>query len=408
MKILFLTIVKIETLEERWIYTDLLRKFRDNGHEVFVISPIERKYKTATNLKNEEGVTILQVKSFNMQKTNVVEKGIGILALDYQFLRGARKYFSKEKFDLILYSTPPITFTKVIRAIKKRDNAYCYLLLKDIFPQNAVDLSLMKKGGVLHRFFMKEERKLYEISDTIGCMSPANKSYLIRNYEYIKPEKIEVNPNSIEPLNTELSLEDKLKIRKKYSLPIHKKIFVYGGNLGLPQGIDFLLQTIGNSADIEVFFLIVGAGREYKRIEQWFMQHKPKNAKLLASLPKSEYDLLVGSCDVGMIFLNPDFTIPNFPCRLLSYLEFSIPVLAATDKNTDVGEVIEKAGCGIWVQSGDIKKMIQAIKKMIMNEEEFLLMKKKARGLLEKEFTVDTSYRLIEAKGRKFVSASKD
>ncbi|MEO9004560.1 MAG: glycosyltransferase family 4 protein, partial [Ginsengibacter sp.] len=228
--------------------------------------------------------------------------------------------------------------------------------------------------------------------------SAANRSYIIRNHEYILSDKIEVNPNSIEPIPIEQSIEDKLKIREKYSLPLYKKIFVYGGNLGLPQGIDFLLQTIENSADMEVFFLLVGAGREYKKIEQWFRQHKPKTARLLASLPKNEYDLLVGSCDVGMIFLNPDFTIPNFPSRLLSYLEFSMPVLAATDKNTDVGEVIEKAGCGIWVQSGDIKKMIQAIKRMITNEEEFLFMKKKARVLLEKEYTVDTSYRLIEAK----------
>jgi glycosyltransferase involved in cell wall biosynthesis len=400
MKILFLTILRIDTLDERGIYTDLLRQFRDNGYEVFVICPIERKYKIATNLKKEKRATILQVKSFNMQKTNVVEKGIGILALEYQFLRAVKKYFPKDKFDVILYSTPPITFTKVITAIKKRDNAYAYLLLKDIFPQNAIDMHLMKKDGMLHRFFMKEEHKLYEISDTIGCMSPANRSYLIRNHEYIKSDKIEVNPNSIEPLNIDLSIEDKLKIREKYSLPLHMRIFVYGGNLGLPQGIDFLLQTIKNSDDIEVFFLIVGAGREYKKIEQWFMQHKPDNAKLLANLPKIEYDLLVGACDVGMIFLNPDFTIPNFPSRLLSYLEFSMPVLVATDKNTDVGEVIEKAGCGIWVQSGDTIKMIQAIKKMVTNEEGFLVMKKNARVLLEKEFTVGTSYRLIEAKVR--------
>jgi glycosyltransferase involved in cell wall biosynthesis len=329
---------------------------------------------------------------------NVIEKGIGMLALEYQFLRAVKKYFPKEKFDLIYYSTPPITFTKVIRAIKKRDNAYSYLLLKDIFPQNAIDMHLMKKGGTLHRFFMKEERKLYEISDTIGCMSPANRNYLIRNHPYIDPEKIEVNPNSIQPFKTEQSIEDRLKIREKYSLPLGKKIFVYGGSLGLPQGLEFLLQTIEYAADLDMFFLIVGAGREYKKIEQWFMLHKPGNAKLVAMLPRSEYELVVGACDVGMIFLNPDFTIPNFPCRLLSYLEFSKPVLAATDKNTDVGEVIERAGCGIWVQSGDIKKMIQAIKKMITKEEEFLLMKKNARFLLEKEYTVDISYRLIEAK----------
>src|SRR5665647_345772 len=139
MKLLFLTILKINSLEERGIYTDLLRKFSDEGHEVFIVSPAERRYNTPTNLKNEKGVTLLQVKSLNLQKTNIIEKGIGTLALEYQFLWAVKKKFPDEKFDLILYSTPPITFTKVINFIKKRDKAYAYLLLKDIFPQNAID-----------------------------------------------------------------------------------------------------------------------------------------------------------------------------------------------------------------------------------------------------------------------------
>src|SRR5665647_904327 len=140
MKVLFLTILKINSLDERGIYTDLLRRFRDEGHDVFIVSPAERRYKISTNLKKEKGVTLLQVKTLKLQKTNVIEKGIGTLFMEYQFLWAVKKNFSNEKFDLILYSTPPITFSKVISYIKKRDKACSYLLLKDIFPQNAIDM----------------------------------------------------------------------------------------------------------------------------------------------------------------------------------------------------------------------------------------------------------------------------
>ena len=399
MKILFLTIVTISTLEERGIYTDLLRKFRNEGHEVFVISPIERKNKTATNIKNENGATLLQIWSYNLQQTNLIEKGLGILALEYQFLRALKRYFSNEKFDLILYTTPPITFTKVIQYIKRRDNAYSYLLLKDIFPQNAVDMRMMKKNGMLHKSFLRMERQLYEVSDTIGCMSLANRDYIIKHNTYLDPQKIEVNPNSLEPLSImQNSNGHTLKIRSKYHLPLEKMIFVYGGNLGLPQGISFLLQTIEKCSNQHVFFLIVGAGREYSIIEQWFVQNEPKNAKLMKSLPKGDYDCLVGACDVGMIFLNPAFTIPNVPSRLLSYLEHGLPVLAATDRATDVGKVVEEAKCGIWVQSGDIKAILQAINKLVENKDDFLTMKQNARSLLEREYLVDISYDLIRIK----------
>ena len=98
MNILFLTLVKIKSLEERGIYTDLLRKFREEGHEVFVVSPSERRDKKKTFLSTKEGVSILNVRTFNLQKTNIVEKGIGTLAIEYQYLNALKKHFSTINF----------------------------------------------------------------------------------------------------------------------------------------------------------------------------------------------------------------------------------------------------------------------------------------------------------------------
>ena len=99
------------------------------------------------------------MKTLNIQKTNVIEKGIGTVTLEYQFKSAIRKYLGDISFDLILYSTPPITFPKVIQYLKKKNpKAITYLLLKDIFPQNAVDLGMMSKSGVkgiLYRFFTR-------------------------------------------------------------------------------------------------------------------------------------------------------------------------------------------------------------------------------------------------------------
>lgn len=181
MKIIFLTLSRINSIEERSIYTDLLRKFRDEGHEVTIVTPLERRLGVDTNMLEVDGVSILQVKTLNITKSHIVEKGIATLSIEYQYLRAIKRYLNDTQFDLVLYSTPPITFEKVINYIKKRDNAYAYLLLKDIFPQNAVDMKMMKKDGLLHRFFERKEKRLYRISDTIGCMSPANVDFIIKN-----------------------------------------------------------------------------------------------------------------------------------------------------------------------------------------------------------------------------------
>lgn len=393
MNILFLTLVEINSIKDRGIYQDLLRKFRDEGHDVTIVTPVERRKEISTNFRNKEGVSILQVKTFNIQKTNIIEKGIGTLAIEYQYLSAIKKYLSEKTIDLVLYSTPPVTFAKVIEFIKRRDRAKSYLLLKDIFPQNAVDMDMMKKGGFLHKQFLKKEKKLYEISDTIGCMSQANVDFLLRHNPEIDRRKVEINPNTIEPATFRYSDDQKKVIRKKYGIPTEKKVFVYGGNLGKPQGLDFLMETIQIAECEDIFFLIVGDGTEFPRIQKWFNHKDPKNAKLLQRLPKEDYDQLLASCDVGLIFLDKKFLIPNFPSRLLSYLEMKMPVIAATDVNTDIGDIIEGANCGFKVISGDQNQMQSKIKQLL--DADLKILGENAEKLLLKEYIVDRSYKLI-------------
>ena len=396
MNVLFLTMARISSLEDRGVYTDLLREFFKEGHNVFVVCPMERRENKKTNLLREKGGVILNIQTLNIQKTNVIEKGIGTIAIEYQFLAGIKKYFSNIKFDLIIYSTPPITFSKVIGYIKKRDNAFSYLLLKDIFPQNAIDMKMLKEGSLLHRFFLKKERRLYEVSDAIGCMSEANEKFILTHNPNISHKKVEVNPNSISPIEIFQTNVEKENMKKKYGLPSDKKIFVYGGNLGKPQGVDFVIETIIETKRDDVFFLVIGSGTEYNRIKKWFENIKPNNAILMKGLPKDDYEVLLRACDVGMLFLHRDFTIPNFPSRLLSYLEIKLPILAATDPNTDVGITIENANCGYWILSGDQQAMQKAIDKFCTNEDNFSRMKENAWKLLVTDFHVNNSYQLIK------------
>ena len=110
MNVLFITLLDFDSLHESNIYTDLLREFVKNGHDVYVISPVERRRKVATHLVSEDHSTILKLKIGNIQKTNVIEKGFSTILIEPTYKRAIRKYFSKVKFDLVLYSTPPNIF----------------------------------------------------------------------------------------------------------------------------------------------------------------------------------------------------------------------------------------------------------------------------------------------------------
>ena len=137
MNVIFLTMSQNVDINLREIYPDLLRKFVKEGHEVFIVHPRERRFGLNTGIKKEGILTYLGVKTLNLQKCSIVEKGLGQVLVESQYKRAIKKYLSNQKFDLILYSTPPITFPKVISFLKSHNpQAKTYLLLKDIFPQN--------------------------------------------------------------------------------------------------------------------------------------------------------------------------------------------------------------------------------------------------------------------------------
>lgn len=395
MNILFLSIGKFNNIEDRGIYTDLLRQFRNNGQTVYIASPRERRLNLPTEYIIENGVHLLKIKIGNITKTNIIEKGITTIMIETLFLKHIKKFFNNVRFDLVLYSTPPITFERVIRYIKKRDNAKSYLLLKDIFPQNAVDLGMFSKSNPIYHYFRNKEKKLYKISDYIGCMSPANVDYILRHNPEISPEIVEVCPNSIEPLYLEKNEETTIEIRKKFNIPLDKTVFIYGGNLGKPQGVDFLIECLRtNKSNYKVYFVIVGSGTEFNKLKVYFDSENPSNAQLFPQLPKDDYELLVNSCDVGLIFLDSRFTIPNFPSRLLSYMQASMPVLAATDVNTDVGKVVMENKFGLWCESGNIKEFNEKLKQLC----DITLRKKmgeNARRYLEENYTSKHSYDII-------------
>ena len=402
MKLLFLTISPLQRINYSGIYTDLMRKFRDEGHDVYIVSSVERRQGIPTNYKEIDGVHILSVKTLNLQKTNVVEKGVGQLLVESQYKKAIKKYMAGIDFDLILYTTPPITFPKVIAYLKRQNpQAKTYLLLKDIFPQNAVDLGMMTTGGakgMLYKMFRKKEVELYKLSDHIGCMSPANVEYVVRHNPEVDASKVEVAPNSLELV--EFKYEDgqekaeRYYIRKKYDIPMDVPIFIYGGNLGKPQGIDYLIKCLdANKNRKDCYFVVVGNGTEYGKLEEWYNENKGCCVRLMQRLPKEDYDILVRSCDVGLIFLDHRFTIPNFPSRLLPYLKFKMPVLCATDPNTDIGRIAEENGYGFWCESNSVESFSAILDKMLRSDRK--AMGEKGCEFQKENYTIDNTYNAI-------------
>lgn len=331
-----------------------------------------------------------------MFNVNLIEKTISYIMLQIKLKKAINKYLKNQNYDIVLYTAPPITINNVIKYCKKKYNSFAYLMQKDIFPQNAIDIEILNKKNPAYWYFKYKEKQIYKISDKIGCMSQGNINYLLEHNKFLKSDKLEIFPNTIKIAKIENNKNYNF-IRNKYGIAKDKVIALYGGNFGKPQGIGFIYTVLDKYKDNEkVVFIFSGKGTEKKKLYNYIEKNNIKNAITLDFIPKQEYNNILKEADIGLIFLDNRFTIPNIPSRTLSYFEYSIPIIAATDKNTDYKEILKEAKAGLWSESNNIDNFEKNLNYLIENTEIRKKMGNNGRKYLEANFNVKRSIEILE------------
>lgn len=402
MKVLYIASIFPKENEEDNIYTDLAEALKEKGHDVVVVVSDERKNASETRMCRERNIEVIRVKTGNLYNVGLFEKATSFITMQNKLKDAINKYLDDKKFDLVLLMAPPITMYSVAKFAMKKFNCISYLMQKDIFPQNALDLGILNKSNPAYWYFRNIEKKLYKTVTVIGCMSNGNKEYLLENNSFIDEKKIELFPNTIK-INKDLYWS-KTSIRQKYNIPEDNVIAIYGGNFGRAQGIDFLIKVLDEyKNNNKVYFILIGKGTEKDRLFKHVQINKIKNVLYLDYVPKKEYCDFLFQSDIGLVFLDHRFTIPNIPSRTLTYFEYSLPIMAATDKNTDYKELIENESLsGLWCESNNLKEFINKFNFLLDNPKIRKEMGARGRKYLENNLGVDKSVELLEQAFNKF------
>lgn len=368
------------------LYTSFVHELVAQGHEVRVVAPGAGG---ASHVSEEGGIQVLRVKSGALFNTNLLLKGLNNLLLNPRYKRAINRFWPNWSMDWAITSTPPITLSPVLNELKKKHNAGLYLILRDIFPQNAKDLGMIK-DPFLFAYFRQRERHLYRVSDIIGCMSPCNMEFLQRqNPSLFLADKLAYLPNWIKPTAGEARQQGKSGFRRRFNLE-GKFIALFGGNFGRPQKIEFILDLAVKAQHLDdIGFFLIGNGTEKERIRSIVQQRGLKNVMIYDRLPRDEYQSLISEADIGLVNLSEKFTIPNIPSRTLSYWDAELPVLAATDKSTDLNEnFIKKYNAGLWAETGNLEDYYAQFMRLYQDKKLRKTMGENGRKAVETDFSV--------------------
>lgn len=397
MKILFIFARHSENPYDSTLTKDLSDEFSKQGNDVTVVTMLEKKYNKKTQLKIENGYEVLRIKTGNYFNTkNKIEKGITVLTMSKTIKREVIKKLGARKYDLIVAHTPFISSESIVKPLKKYFKCPAFLILWDIFPQNAKDIGLIN-NSILFNFFKWKEKKMLSIYDRVLCMSEGNIEYMKKNYPYLKEKNIKLLRNWAVIKSREIVA--KREIREKYGYKEDDFIAIFGGNMGKPQKLENILsltEKVLNYEDIK--FLFIGSGTEKDRLEKYSRDKNLKNVKFLNQVPREDYEKLTAACDIGIVSLDERFTVPNFPSKTTDYFKLNLPILASLDNCAakDYGVFLtEKAKGGVVAQAGNIEQLYEKFMLLYSDDRLRRELGENGRKYYEENLGVDKAYETI-------------
>jgi len=329
---------------------ELALEFVVQSHEVLVVTPDSYQNYTKSNLNYSQldGINVYRFPSGRLKNISKLLRLINEFLLPYRAWYHGKKIFKQNKFDLIIYYSPSIFWGWLVSKLKKLWNAKTYLILRDIFPQWAIDNGLLRKNSPITKFFLHIENINYRPADRIGLMSPGNLRWFEKYYN--GSAKLEVlfnwtveSPSVIteKPFRKKLGIQDKI-------------VFFYGGNIGHAQDMSQITRLATNLQNhSEAFIVLMGSGDEVNLVRDTILQNKLTNIILLDPVPQEEFKIIMAEFDIGLFCLNRNHTTHNFPGKILGYLAQGMPILGSVNPGNDLKEIVEQAGNGFVTLSGD-------------------------------------------------------
>ena len=382
------------TLSSAKMFHELAVELENQGRRVVVITP---QPKQATKLVKDkiDGIEIWRFRSGEIRGVGKIKRAINesLLPINaWSSIQEKVKVDGFDGFDGVIYYSPSIFFGYLVRKIKQYCKCPAYLILRDFFPQWAVDLGLISRGSLIERYFRFFERYLYKQAEVIGVMSQKNlnlfnestrgayKTQILRNWANVIPHTVSSNSESF---------------RKRLGLT-GKTIFFYGGNIGHAQDMANLMRLAkGMRKYSQAHFLFVGQGDEVKLIKQLAGKWSLKNFSYLPSISQEAFKNLLKEVDVGLFSLSANHTSHNFPGKLLGYMVENLPILGSVNRGNDLLDTINSYDAGLIFVNGEDEQLLDAAKRLLHEDGLRAKISDGATKLLHEQFSVRSAAYLI-------------
>jgi glycosyltransferase involved in cell wall biosynthesis len=368
---------------------DLTREFIKRGHLVSVILPTSSQIEN-WSLENFEGAQVLRVKAPRTKEVGKVRRTLAEILMPFYMLKNYRQSpFASEKWDAVLWYSPSIFHGPFVYLIKKNKGLVSYLIIRDIFPEWAVDVGLLNRG-LTYMFFLGVARFQYSIADVIGIQTLGNQKYF-KDWLKRPGRRLEVLQNWLdEPSNARCS------IQLNKSVLVGRRIFVYAGNMGIAQRLEIVVDLAMRLIKrIDIGFLFVGRGSSVKGLKDLVSMYKLNNVLFLDEIDPDEIPDLYAQCTAGLVVLDPKHKSHNIPGKFITYMQNGLPVLAIINEGNDLASVIRAEEVGQVCESRSIEEIERLTEYLLEQIDRDPALSSRCVSLFKREFSVQRAVNQI-------------
>lgn len=367
---------------------ELALEFLLYGHKVTVLTPNTNINPPTLVEDNIDGVDIWRFKNGPVKDVGKIKRAINETLMSFNAWKAVSSKIEKNTFDGVVYYSPSIFFGPLVKNIKRKCECKAYLILRDLFPQWAIDAGMIKEKSIIIRYFKFFESINYNNADSIGLMSSRNLQLFQFIHPNLKNTHVLFNWASAQPFSRSTK---KISIREKLDLN-DKIIFFYGGNIGHAQDMTNLIRLAkGLTEQDTAHFLFIGQGDEVDLIKELVDDWALNNVTILPSVSQLEFKEILSEVDIGLFSLARNHTAHNFPGKILGYMVESLPILGSVNPDNDLQNIVNEANAGSIFINGEDDKLLLAAKELLNDEDKRLLQGKSAFNLLNQKFSVNSA-----------------
>jgi glycosyltransferase involved in cell wall biosynthesis len=271
----------------------------------------------------------------------------------------------KGKFDVIVVSSPPL-FVGFSGYIISRIKRIPFVFeVRDLWPESAIDTGVLTNKVIIKMAYWFENF-IYKKARLINVLTPAFYKTL-KEVKKVPEEKLIMIPNASDfTLSEELLLNfDREAFRKEMDLD-GRFVVTYVGAHGVANHLEQLIEAGKRLQDTNVLFQLIGHGMEKEKLRKLVIEMNVKNVRFLDPVPKKEVFKYILASEMGASVLKKvDAFKTVYSNKSFDYMSCKTPILMAIDGVSR--ELVEEAGCGIFVEPENIDEYDKKIRMYLSN-----------------------------------------